>query len=137
MTRFAWKWLALALALVVGGCAGELNDPDAFIGEPGGGAKDAETILAESCTSVGCHDDSANPAMGLNLLSPGVADRVVDVEATGFVCGNTVLVVAGDPEGSHLLDKVLGICGTQMPPLPLEADEIDTLRQWIVDLGGS
>ena len=136
MTGFASKWLALSAALVVGGCAGELNDPNAFIGEPGGD-KDAETILAESCTSAGCHDDSASPAMGLDLLSPGVADRVIDVEATGFVCANTVLVVAGDPEGSHLLDKVLGICGTQMPPLPLDSDEIDTLRQWIVDLGGS
>jgi hypothetical protein len=51
------------------------------------------------------------------------------------------LVVAGDPDGSYLLDKVLdtpGICGLPMPVVgTLTPSETEVLRQWIIDLGDS
>jgi hypothetical protein len=102
--------------------------------------KDAETILAERCGRTGCHDNTDQAQMGLDLISPGVADRVVDVLATAPGCTDRILVVAGDPDSSYLIAKlgVLDICGSQMPFLEaLTQQEIDTLREWVVDLGDS
>ena len=139
MTRFAWTWMLLGLALSVSGCAGDLNDPDAFTGPGGPVDKDAETILAESCGTTGCHDDSSQAQAGLDLVSPGVEARVVDINAIAIGCTDRVLVVAGNPDSSYLLDKVLnipGICGLQMPIVgSLEPDEVQVLRDWITDLG--
>jgi hypothetical protein len=132
--------MGLGLTLALGACAGELEDADAFLGEPPAG-KDAETILAESCGTTGCHDDSSQAQAGLDLVSPGVEARVVDINAIAIGCTDRTLVVAGDPDNSYLLEKVLnipGICGLQMPIVgALDSDEVDVLRQWIVDLGGS
>jgi hypothetical protein len=137
MNRFLLALLGTCSAWVLVGCAGSLDNPEDFV-DTGIEVKDAEMILAESCGTVGCHSDGAQPAAGLDLLSPGVEARVVDVDATGVTCGNDVLVVAGDPDGSHMLDKVLGICGLQMPPVtPLPPDEVEVLRDWIDDLGSS
>ena len=139
MTRFAWTWMGLWLALAVSGCAGNLNDPDAFLIE-GPGEKDAETILAESCGTSGCHDDSSQAQAGLDLVSPGVEARVVNINAIAIGCTDRILVVAGDPNASYLIEKVEnipGICGLQMPIIgSLDPDEVEVLREWIIDLGG-
>lgn len=128
------------LTLLVG-CPGNLSNPDAFL-DGGTELKDAETIFADSCGKSDCHDDSA-PASDLNLLSPGVEARLINVNAIGSGCTNKILVVAGDPDSSYLMDKVLdapGICFSPMP-VPgtgeLSAEEIEVIRQWIIDLGGS
>ncbi len=134
--------LAFAVgALPIAGCPGSLANPDAF-GDGGGiPTKSAEEVFAESCGTTGCHDDSSQAQAGLDLISPGVADRVVDVNAIGLGCTEDILVVAGDPNTSYLLEKVLntpGICGLQMPIIgTLSADDVEVLRQWIVDLGSS
>lgn len=121
-------------------CQGSLSNRDAF-GDGGVELKDAETILAESCGTTGCHDDTLQAQAGLDLVSPNVESRVVDVNATGIGCTGRIFVVAGDPDSSYLIDKVIntpGICGLQMPVVgSLPADEVDVLRQWIVDLGSS
>ena len=89
----------------------------------------------------GCHDASPQAQAGLDLISPNVENRVVDVNAVGLGCESGMLVVAGDPDGSYLLDKALDvptICGLQMPLVgSLLPDEIQILRQWITDLDGS
>lgn len=137
MNRFLLALLGGCSALVLFGCAGSLDNAEDFV-DAGVVVKDAEMIFAESCGTVGCHDDGPQPAAGLDLLSSGVEGRLVDSPATGATCGNDVLVVAGDPDSSHLLDKILGICGLQMPPVtPLPADEVEVLQDWIVDLGSS
>lgn len=132
------------LAFVVGlvpivGCPGNLSNPGAFQ-DGGTQQKEAEDVFAESCGSTDCHDAS-EPQAGLDLVSPNVESRVVDVNAIGLGCGTEILVVAGDPDNSYLLDKVLntpGICGLQMPIIGiLPASDVEILRQWIVDLGGS
>lgn len=141
MRRFASICIGLCLVAVAGGCAGDLSDADAFTGEPGPGLADAETILAESCGTTGCHDDSSQAQAGLDLVSPGVEARVVGINSIAIGCTDRTLVVAGNPDGSYLLDKVLnipGICGLQMPIVGmLDQEEVEVLRQWIQDLGGS
>ena len=66
---------------------------------------------------------------------------MVDVNAVGVGCTSRILVVAGDPDSSYLMDKVLnipGICGLQMPVVgSLAASDVEVLRQWIVDLGAA
>lgn len=140
MKRFGSYTYGLLSALVIAGCPASLSNPDDFI-DGGSIEKDAETILAESCGTTGCHDASPQAQAGLDLISPNVESRVVDVNAIGLGCESAILVVAGDPDGSYLLDKVLNlptICGLQMPLVgSLTPDEIQILRQWIIDLGGS
>jgi hypothetical protein len=140
MYRFVLASVGLCSAVVLSACPGTLSNPEDF-GDGGMEVKDAETILAESCGTTGCHDDTAQAQAGLNLLSPGVANRIVDEPATGIGCTDRIIVVAGDPDSSYLIDKVLNIpsiCGDQMPIVgSLDASEIEVLRQWITDLGGS
>lgn len=139
--RFVLALLGLIPVILLGGCPGSLSDGDAFMGDGGVVTQDAETILAESCGTTGCHDDTPQAQAGLDLISPNVEDRLVDVNAVGIGCSSRILVVAGDPDNSYLIEKVLntpGICGLQMPVVgTLPAEDIEVLRSWIVDLGGS
>lgn len=140
MKRFASVACGLVSTLVVTGCAGSLASPDDFV-DGGTVLKNAETILAETCGTSTCHDQPLPPQHDLDLLSPNVESRVVGVNAIGLGCESRLLVVAGDPDASYLLDKVLntpGICGLQMPVVGLlSQSEIDILRDWIDGLGGS
>lgn len=140
MDRLILAGFGLGAVLVLGACPGSLDNPEDF-GDGGMEVRDAETILAESCGTTGCHDDSSQAQAGLDLLSTGVEDRLVDVNAIGIGCSDRILVVAGDPDSSYLIDKVLntpGICGLQMPVIgTLPSRDIEVLREWIVDLGGS
>ena len=140
MHRFNLTISGLGLIALLAGCPGTLSDPAAFA-DAGVEIKDAETILAESCGTTGCHDSTDQAQAGLDLVSPGVESRVVDVNAVTAPCTDRILVVAGDPDQSYLLDKVIaaiGICGTKMPIVgDLDQEEIDVLEQWIIDLGDS
>ena len=135
-----WRASAALMVVLVVGCPGSLSNPEDFM-DGGLVEKDAETILAESCGTIGCHDASPLPAEGLDLISPDVENRVVGINAVGQGCESNILVVAGDPDSSYLLDKVLDlptICGLKMPLVgDLPPDEIEILRQWIIDLGDS
>lgn len=138
--RFASVAFGLVSTFVVVGCPGSLANPEDFI-DGGATLKNAETVLAESCGTSTCHDQPRPPQHELDLLSPGVESRVVGVNPIGLGCESGVLVVAGDSDGSYLLDKVLntpGICGLQMPVVGLlSQSEIEILRDWIDGLGGS
>jgi hypothetical protein len=140
MKCFASLTYGVPLALVIAGCPASLSNPEDFI-DGGSVEKAAETILAESCGTTGCHDASPQAQAGLDLVSPNVESRVVDINAIGMDCESRILVVAGDADESYLFDKVLDlstICGLQMPLVgTLPPDEIEILRQWIIDLGGS
>ncbi|MGB9339310.1 MAG: hypothetical protein WCB63_08735 [Polyangiales bacterium] len=138
MIRLAPLLFALGSAWLVAGCQGSLSDPNAFT-DGGTVPKDVETVFEESCATLGCHD--ATEAGGLNLLPPGVEAKLVDQDAEGAGCESRKLVVAGDPDSSYLLDKVLGtigICDSRMPLLGVLPDsDVEVIRQWIIDLGGS
>jgi hypothetical protein len=139
MKRLASVVFVLVTALGGAGCVGSLADPDAFI-DGGTITKDAQTVFDESCATAGCHDDVTSAA-NLNLKSAGVEGRVLNVNATGIGCEARILVVAGDPSGSYLFDKILGtigICGSRMPLLSILPDsDVEVIREWIIDLGGA
>lgn len=139
MKRFASVVFGVLSAALVAGCPGTLSNPDAFV-DAGVVPKEAQEVFEESCATAGCHDDVTSAA-NLDLLSPNVESRVVGVSSAEPACQSRVLVVAGDPEGSYLLDKVLGtigICNSRMPLLGVLSDsDTDVLRQWIIDLGDS
>jgi len=140
MKRFASFTFGMCSGLVFAGCPGSLSNPNDFI-DGGTNPKSAEMVLADSCGITGCHDATSLAAEGLDLVSPSVENRVVNVNAIGNGCESDILVVAGDPDGSYLFEKVLnapGVCGLQMPITgTLTPSEIETLREWIIDLGGS
>lgn len=137
MKRFASVVFGVLSAALISACPGTLSNPDAFI-DAGVEPKDAQQVFDESCATAGCHDD-VTAAADLDLLSPNVESRLVDVNSKSLACQTRVLVVAGDPDSSYLMDKVLGtigICDSRMPLLGVLSDsDTDVLRQWIIDLG--
>jgi len=72
------------------------------------------------------------PASDLDLISPGVAGRVVGKEAKG--CSGT-LADPDNPSGSLLYEKLLEhpSCGARMPlsHSPLSNEEIECVKEWI------
>lgn len=126
---------SLLLTLCLGACAGELEDPERFTGAVGGGCEpgDEPAFLAETCGVAFCHA-AENPAGELDLASPGVAARLVDVAST---CDGTPLVDSADPGASLLLDKLEAqpSCGDPMPPgRPLSAADRSCIDQWVESL---
>ena len=141
MQRFAFWTLIACSGLVCLSCAGSLSNPEDFA-DAGTGTKTVETVFVESCGQTGCHDAPRPPQHTLDLVSPDIESRVVGVNAIAIGCEDEILVVAGDPESSYLLDKILfdslDICGVQMPVIGLLSEsDIDIIEEWIIDLGGS
>jgi hypothetical protein len=135
--------LAVA-ALVLSGCPGTLDNKERFLvdaGHAGHGGRGADAgdgagtpgkagsdgadldagpcgdvvarIFVPSCGGTGCHG-ATGPQQDLDLVSPGVAARVVGV--TGIGCTAT-LADPSDPEASLLYQKLSPTppCGSPMP----------------------
>ena len=98
--------------------------------------------MVRTCgTNAVCHDADA-PQGGLDLFSPGVASRVVDV-APGLCVTSGNYVDSADPLGaSFLLEKIEAAtpsCGAAMPPLPeapLTSAEVACITAWITEITG-
>ena len=126
---------AASFCLLLGGCPGKLRDPDRFTdaGKGGGGGSscpDVPTeILAMKCAGSSCHS-GATPALGLDLVTEGVAARLVGKEAVE--CKGALADPAA-PEDSILYQKIAGVtCGTRMPlGSPLADTEIACVKEWI------
>ena len=91
-------------------------------------------ILTPACVS--CHtDDGRNPAGGLNLKTGTAYSNLVGVASTGKP--GAVRVIAGNPSGSYLVQKLEGapdIVGLRMPrngPPFLTDAQVALIRQWI------
>jgi mono/diheme cytochrome c family protein len=91
-------------------------------------------ILTPSCTL--CHtDEGRTPAGGLNLKSGSAHSNLVGVASTGKP--GAVRVIAGNPSGSYLVQKLEGapdIVGLRMPrngPPFLTDAQVALIRQWI------
>ncbi len=129
---------ALTWCLALAGCPGKLRDPGRFtdggLGGGGGAAcPDVPTeILAMKCAGSSCHG-ATMPQLDLDLVSPGLAERVV-----GKMAGECKVPLAdpADPEGSQLYVKIIGNeCGGRMPPgTPLSDSEIACVKEWIAGL---
>lgn len=141
MERVRPCWMApffavafVAAVFMVTGCAGDLDNIDAFLDSGIGGGSDAGTLdgggqadsgpapdmgvdpcpqyvdihaelVVPQCASSFCHD-SDRPSVGLDLLSDGFAARLVDVASTSDTCAGEVFIDSNDPSQSLLLEIV-------------------------------
>lgn len=131
--------LPILISLWLVGCPGNLDNPGDFIGGTGGsGGQTVEQVFLVNCGNAVCHD-SNEPQAGLDLVSPDVASRTVDVNSIDPDCDTETIVIAGDPDESYMMKKILnepGICGGQMPVgTILDPESTEVIRQWIIDLG--
>lgn len=120
------------------GCVGSLDDPQRFTdGTYCPPEIEVEQLFAERCGGAICHGAGAESAGGLDLESPGLAERLVNVPAEG--CSGWELAVPDDPDSSFLLSKLEGPppgCGERMPTVGyLSENEITCVREWIVAAG--
>jgi mono/diheme cytochrome c family protein len=91
-------------------------------------------ILTPAC--VACHtDDGRTPSGGLNLKSGTAFSQLVGVASSGKT--GAVRVIAGNPSGSYLVQKLEGasdIVGLRMPrngPPYLTDAQVALIRLWI------
>ncbi|MGF1509112.1 MAG: hypothetical protein ACFB9M_06370 [Myxococcota bacterium] len=118
------------------GVTPDLGQPDA------GGAMDpcpqfvdiGQELITPECGTAACHD-ADNPQANLDLVSAGVAQRVVDVTDRS---GNCVLVDSSDPDSSLMLSILTSSppCSIQMPFLgtPFTADQTACVAAWVDEL---
>ena len=120
--------VVVAIAIAgAGGCAGELQHPERFA-DCGPGL--VEQIFSTKCGD--CHG-ADQPDAGLDLVSAGVAERLLGVMSVGACDGLTLIDAAG---GDHLLlGKLDGAatCGSPMPlgMKALTATETECVARWI------
>lgn len=151
--------LALSSLAVLAGCPGTLADKDRYFVDgmfvwgdlatiatvPDGGRGDggSDAAMSDPCGDVparlfvpgcggnGCHGAMA-PQNGLDLVSPGIGQRVVGKPATGCVA---TLADPKNPESSLIYTKLLPNppCGAQMPlaRAPFSNADIACVRAWI------
>ena len=126
----------LAALLGVWGCPGEIDDPTPFLTGVGGGSAcaDIETdVFPNSCGQTNCHN-ADDEAADLDLVSAGVASRVVGVAASSD-CGGALLANPSNPEASVLYTKLTdAYCGPS--PMPILGDkftdeELGCVAEWI------
>jgi hypothetical protein len=134
-----------ALSLIVG-CPGTLADKElyeaALDGSRGPNGADGSAdagpcgdvvarIFVPNCGGSGCHGINA-PQQDLDLVSPGLASRVVGVTAKGC---SVPLADPADPEGSLIYQKLSPTppCGAPMPLArpPLGRAEAACVLEWI------
>ncbi len=127
----------ILVSIGASGCVGGIDDPQKFTGGASCTTEDVELLFAETCGGTVCHAAGAEPAGGLDLESPGAAERMIGAPAD--VCAGFELVVPGDPDSSFLVSKLEGPpegCGDPMPVVGnLSDDEIACVRDWIVSVG--
>ncbi len=113
------------LVSVLAGCS-DRGDP--ISATPGSGevtsfASDVLPVFQAEC--VVCHG-GADPTAGLNLS--GYTDLMNSASE------HSPVVIAGDPDGSYLVQKLEGTVLPQMPPPgPLPASQIAIIRKWIAE----
>jgi len=142
MKRIAFSILVVAPLLVAVACSDEFST-NALPPTSDGGteckpniASIQATVFARRCTTVGCHG-STEPASSLDLASPGVDARLVNVLAAD--CPGEVVVTPGKPDTSFLIRKLEDekpTCGTRMPreDKGLPSGDIKCIRDWISSL---
>lgn len=147
----------VGLAWLLSGCAGELDNPEDFeflldsgsavgpdddAGDVDGGGGDVPSCVTDAfqtCGLVGCHNSTAPQ---VDLVSPGLAARLVDQPSlAGGLCEGRVFIPTDGTE-SLLLKKLStsSDCGSPMPlgraPGTPYAD-YDCIEAWVISLGGS
>lgn len=127
MRRATRITIGLALSGLLGlGCAGDLERPERFAEcTPGY----VEQLFSANC-GPDCHN-AVDLEASLDLVTPGVGDRVRDAVSTTEDCSGRALI---DGEGGLFLEKLTTPrCGTRMPfgVAALSASEIECVRRWV------
>jgi hypothetical protein len=138
------RLLALVLLSLCLACPGSI-DPSEFLGDSGtdSGTQDGGvscdapgTIFTPICGA--CHHAQPGELGALDLTSPGLNSRLLDVGSAGCGAGE-ILVVPGRPDASYLYVKVTSPsppCGARMPQgSSLDAAQIQCVAEWITSLG--
>ena len=126
------------------GTAGTTGTP----GAPGtpGAACDIQAVMAKpenGCVNSLCH--GAQYQGGLDLASPGVETRLVDVHSTTEACGGEPLIDSQNPENSLLLRLIdparfaAAPCGVMMPfgtKTGVSAEDLSCFESWVTSLTG-
>jgi hypothetical protein len=119
---------------------GSAEAGDAFSADSGGGSPYANfatirEIVLFKCGGAGCHSGEREPrlvdeAKLYSTLTTYVAQR----------CGNRLLVKPGSPDESAFYLAQKGLCGTNLPQMPLGCvdnctppDYLEGVRQWIAN----
>ena len=122
----------LSLTVLAAGCAGELEDPERFTDCPPGFV---EQMFANRCGGE-CHA-SEEPEAGLDLVSAGVPERLINGASQTPMCDGRMLIApeAADSSEHLLIDKLSEApsCGSRMPLVgePLTGEEIECVRRWV------
>lgn len=127
--------MKLAVVFLLAGCAGDLQNPERFADCPPG---QVEQMFMQKCTSsdgMGCHGANM-PDADLDLVSPGIGERVRSLTSTAM-CEGRALV--DTPGGTHLMvEKVEDdpTCGSRMPfgEQALSETEIECVRRWVDEI---
>ena len=149
---------AVVFLLGLAGCPGTLDDPaefstaftadDAGAGAPPqseAGAVDCgdvpTTVLRGTCGVVGCHNP-ASPAEGLDLASPGVVSRLLDVPGVEAPALGLFLIDPVHPSQSIVLTKLRTSTvpyGAQMPlgGTPLTDPQVSCVAAWIASVAAT
>ena len=142
--RSARSWLLAFGALsLVAGCPGTLRDKELYEAALDGARADGAggdagpcgdvvaRIFVPTCGGTSCHSAQA-PQQDLDLVSPGLASRVVGVAAKGCA---VMLADPADPEGSLIYLKLSPTppCGSPMPLArpPLSRADAACVLAWI------
>jgi mono/diheme cytochrome c family protein len=137
VVRLTFGIVAVASAVMTAGCGSSSSPTTPSPTTPSGPTFSQQVqaqILTPACTS--CHtDEGRTPAGGLNLKSGSAYSNLVGVASTGKP--GAVRVIAGNPSGSYLVQKLEGapdIVGLRMPrngPPFLTDAQIALIRLWI------
>jgi hypothetical protein len=132
LSRSSRVVLSLAVAAVLAGCPGTLDDPARFETD-GSACPDMSMFFSQTCALAGCHSAQSMTG-GLDLASPNVFQRLSGKKAMGGG-GTGLLIDPSNPSDSVLYTKV-----TATPPYPnrmpasggpLSDDEIACVLTWI------
>jgi hypothetical protein len=127
-------WALVSLLAVAVNCSGQNDQSPAPANSSCPTTTEAlqAELLAPACGSNGCHGATL-PALGLDLVSPGLEARLINVSASG--CGEKVLVVPREASRSYLLEKVFEhepSCGERMPiGSPMAPPAAACLQTWV------
>ncbi len=89
-------------------------------------------VFTPDCATSNCHA-GGNPAGGLNLEDGNSHAMLVGVPSSGNMAVNRV--EPGQPDNSYLVQRIDGTVTPRMPlgGAALSTEEIDAIRQWILD----
>lgn len=156
--------VASCLAVYLAGCAKALDgeewrDPATIPNDivdddgepPGDGDGDVvpqpscdapETVFKADGSVGGCNGPICHSAMTVyppDLVSEGVAARLLDVASTTTICAGQKYIDSSNIESSLILSKLSAApsCGIQMPfaQPPIPADKLECIRSWITSFG--